>query len=59
VQELVYQGESVLVYVTMDGGSTVAVRHMTAAANRSPVVGEPVTLALSCENAVVVAAEET
>lgn len=56
VREIVYQGESTLLYIATGAGE-VAVRRANAGADPALDVGAPVTLAISPADTIVVAAE--
>jgi len=58
VKERVYQGESIVLFVELEGGATVAVRRPChhASLARMPAEGEPTALALHPENTIVVPA---
>jgi putative spermidine/putrescine transport system ATP-binding protein len=59
VRELVYQGESVLVYVALAGGGEIAVRSPSRqeAVAALPAPGEPIQLGLHPEDAILVPEE--
>ena len=54
VKELVYQGESLLLYVTLADGQEIAVRQATSGATVLPPVGSGIRLGLSPSDTVVV-----
>jgi hypothetical protein len=55
VTELVYQGESTLLHVDLDGGTRIAVRQAASAASPPlPVPGGAVTLGLAPADTILV-----
>jgi putative spermidine/putrescine transport system ATP-binding protein len=59
LKELVYQGDSSLLYVTLIGGHEVAVRQpMNRAAETALSVGAPITLGLAPEDTILVPASD-
>ncbi|MEQ1615343.1 MAG: ABC transporter ATP-binding protein, partial [Hyphomicrobiaceae bacterium] len=56
VKELVYQGESLLLYVTLADGQEIAVRQTSSNAAAPPSVGATVRLGLSASDTIVVPA---
>jgi putative spermidine/putrescine transport system ATP-binding protein len=59
VEELVYQGESTLVYVKLSSGHEIAVRYPTSgAALSAPTIGDPIDLGLSPVDTILVPAED-
>jgi putative spermidine/putrescine transport system ATP-binding protein len=54
VKEVVYQGESCLIYVTLDEGHELVARQTTSSALALPAVGAPVRLGLSPADTIVV-----
>ncbi len=58
VAELVYQGESTLVYVDLDGGPRISARQTTSAASPPlPGIGEPIALGLAPADTILVSAD--
>jgi putative spermidine/putrescine transport system ATP-binding protein len=59
VKELVYQGESSLLYVSLPGGEPIAVRHPAGSTERPlPPIGAPIKLGLAPGDTIIVPAEE-
>jgi len=59
VKELVYQGESSLLYVALAGGEPIAVRHPAGSTERAlPPPGAPITLGLAPGDTIIVPADE-
>jgi putative spermidine/putrescine transport system ATP-binding protein len=59
VKELVYQGESSLLYVSLPGGEPIAVRHPAGSTERAlPPPGAPITLGLAPGDTIIVPADE-
>ena len=59
VKELVYQGESSLLYVSLPGGEPIAVRHPAGSTERAlPPLGAPITLGLAPGDTIIVPADE-
>ncbi len=54
VKELVYQGESSLLYVTLADGQEIAIRQTSSSANISPPAGAAIRLGLSPSDTIVV-----
>ncbi|WP_029057895.1 ABC transporter ATP-binding protein [Stappia stellulata] len=56
VEELVYQGETMLIYVTLTSGETIALRRGTRqqALSEMPRVGEPIRLGLHRDDTVLI-----
>ncbi|HVY43109.1 MAG TPA: ABC transporter ATP-binding protein [Hyphomicrobiaceae bacterium] len=58
VKELVYQGESSLLYVTLANGQPIAIRHFAGSAEHSPPPGAPITLGLAPGDTIIVPPDE-
>jgi putative spermidine/putrescine transport system ATP-binding protein len=59
VKELVYQGESSLLYVSLPGGEPIAVRHPAGSTERAlPPPGAPITLGLAPDDTIIVPEDE-
>jgi putative spermidine/putrescine transport system ATP-binding protein len=59
VKELVYQGESSLLYVSLANGQPIALRHPAGSAERSlPPPGAPITLGLAPGDTIIVPSDE-
>ena len=58
VKEFVYQGESSLLYVALADGQPIAIRQPSSNAQRAPLPGAPITLALAPADTIIVPSEE-
>ena len=59
VKELVYQGESSLLYVSLANGQPIALRHSAGGTERSlPLPGAPITLGLAPGDTIIVPSDE-
>ena len=59
VKELVYQGESSLLYVSLADGQPIALRHSAGSTERSlPLPGAPITLGLAPGDTIIVPSDE-
>jgi len=60
VSDIVYQGDSFLMYARLDGGAEVSLRGVIRSATLAalPLVGGPVTLALEPEDTLIIAGAE-
>jgi putative spermidine/putrescine transport system ATP-binding protein len=58
VKELVYQGESSLLYVSLADGQPIAIRQPAGSTQRTPLPGAPITLGLAPGDTVIVPPDE-
>ena len=58
VKELVYQGESSLLYVSLADGQPIAIRQPTGGAQSAPSPGAPIMLGLAPSDTLIVPADE-